>query len=169
MSEVQYVPPPPPPPPPAPPAAFTEPQFDFGKPFTFVFEDPRWMTKILLGGLFYLAGFLLVGWFFILGYLARVARNVIQGHDRPLPEWDDLGAFFAEGLRLFGVVLVWVLPFIAMVAVFIIPAAVMSEVDNEALQNLGGGVAGCVSCLMVPMALLLMLFMPASLLFAAVE
>src|SRR5687768_15580892 len=71
MSDTQYIPPPPPPPPPSmtggtlppPPAPGT--QFDFGKPFTYVFDDPRWLQKILIGGLFYLAGFLIVGWFFI--------------------------------------------------------------------------------------------------------
>ena len=122
-----------------------------------------------MGGLFYLAGFLIVGWFFVFGYVARVTRNVIAGHERPLPEWDDLGSFFSEGLRRVGVALVYVLPFIVLVALFIIPAGLLSGVDNEAMQNLGGGVAGCISCLMVPMSLLLMLFMPASLLFAMAE
>ena len=86
MSEGQAPPPPPnvppptEPPPPEPPSAVppsavppsnvaTRPQFDFGKPFTYVFDDPRWLNKILIGGLFYLAGFFLIGWFFILGYV----------------------------------------------------------------------------------------------------
>jgi hypothetical protein len=172
MSDVQYTPPPPPPPPPpaAPvPPAPAGPAFDFGKPFTYVFDDPRWMQKILIGGLFYLAGFLIIGWLFILGYVAQVARNIVAGNPLPLPEWDDLGGFFNEGARLFGVALVWISPFILFVAVFIIPAAIMHEVDNEALQLLGSGISGCVSCLIVPFSLAVMLFMPASLLFAAME
>src|SRR5437870_5119108 len=106
MSDAQYIPPPPPPPllPPSlppPPVAPGTPQFDFAKPFTYVFDDPRWLQKILIGGLFYLAGVVLVGWFFILGYVAQVTRNVIAGMTHPLPEWDDLGSFFSEGLRIF--------------------------------------------------------------------
>ena len=73
------VPPPPAPPLTTPPAA----QLDFAKPFTFVFEDPRWLNKILIGGLFYLAGFLVIGWFFILGYVARLTRNVVGGVAQP--------------------------------------------------------------------------------------
>jgi len=170
MSDVLSAPPPPPPPPPVmPPPAATGPQFDFGKPFTYVFDDPRWVQKILIGGLFYLAGFVIIGWFFILGYIARVTRNVITGQPQPLPEWDDLGEFFSEGARLVGVGLVYAAPFIVFAMVFIVPAAVLSGVDNEGLQTLGGGISGCVSCLFVPLSLAVMFFMPASLLFAIVE
>jgi hypothetical protein len=167
MTDVPYPPPPPPaaPAPPTPPG----PQFDFGKPFTYVFDDPRWLNKILMGGLFYLAGFLLIGWFFIFGYAARLARNVIAGVAQPLPEWDDLGAFFAEGLRLFAVALVYIVPFILLVVLFVVPAGILGSLDHDGLEALGSGVAGCMACLMVPLSLLVMFFMPASLLFAAVE
>ena len=168
MSDAPYTPPPPPPPPPVLPATLA-PQFDFGKPFTYVFDDPRWVQKILIGGLFYLAGFVLIGWFFILGYVARVTRNIITGQSTPLPEWEDLGGFFSEGARLFGVALVYVAPFIILALTFIVPAAVMSSAHNEGLQVLGSGISGCVSCLFVPLSLAVMFFMPASLLFAAVE
>jgi hypothetical protein len=167
MSEV-YAPPPPPPPPPVAPAS-AGPSFDFGKPFTYVFEDPRWLQKILIGGLFYLAGFLIVGWFFILGYCARVARNIVAGAATPLPEWEDLGGFFSEGLRMFGVVLVWVLPMIVIAMFFIVPLAILDSADNEGLRAVGSGISGCLACLMVPLSLAVLLFMPASLLFAAVE
>ncbi|MFP5246475.1 MAG: DUF4013 domain-containing protein [Thermoanaerobaculia bacterium] len=174
MSEAQYTPPPPPPPPVEPPvlpppSGPAGPQFDFGKPFTYVFDDPRWLNKILIGGLFYLAGFLLIGWFFILGYIARTVRNVIRGDQFPLPEWDDLGAYFSEGLRLVGVVLVWIVPMIVLAVLFIIPAATLGSVDNEGVQAIGSGFAGCLSCLFVPLSLAMMVFMPASLLFAIVE
>lgn len=172
MSDVQYTPPPPPPPPaytPPPPVVPAAPSFDFGKPFTYVFEDPNWIPKILIGGLFYLAGFLVIGWFFIFGYVAQTARNVMAGHERPLPEWENLGAFFTEGLRLFAVLLVYVLPMILLAMAFIIPAGVLSNIDNEGAHFLGEGIAGCLSCLMVPLVLAMMVFAPASLLFAAAE
>ncbi len=155
--------------PPAPPTSSTGPQFDFAKPFTYVFDDPRWLQKIVIGGLFYLAGFLLIGWFFILGYVARTTRNVIAGAPLPLPEWEDLGDFFSEGLRLVGVALVYVVPMVALALAIMIPAGLLGAVDNEGLQALGSGMAGCLSCLLVPLWLAVMIFMPASLLFAAVE
>ncbi len=170
MSDAQYIPPPPPPsipPPPAPPLASGPPQFDFGKPFTYVFEDPRWLQKVLIGGLFYLASFLLVGWFFILGYVAQVFRNIIADVKLPLPEWEDLGGFFNEGLRLFGISLIYCIPALFLMAIMI-PASILSETDNAALQAMGS-VAGCVACLFVPLLLLTVFFLPAAVMFAVVE
>lgn len=179
MSDVSYTPPPPPqpPPPPAPPVVPpmmppgppAGPQFDFGKPFTYVFDDPRWVPKILIGGLFYLAGFLIIGWFFIFGYVARTARNIINGLEHPLPEWEELGDFFAEGLRLFAVMLVYVIPFIVIALTVMIPAGILGALDNEGGQMVGGVLAGCLPCLILPLTLAMMFFMPASMLFAAVE
>lgn len=166
MTDAIYVPPAPPPPPP--PAAAPA-SFDFVKPFAFTFEDPRWINKVLIGGLFYLLAFLIVGIFFIFGYLARLARNVIAGVAHPLPEWDDLGEYFAEGLRLFGVVLLWMLPVFALVAVFIIPSIVASQMDNEALRNISGCMTGAMWCLVFPLSLAVTIFLPAALLFTVVE
>ncbi len=169
MSELSYVPPsPPPPPPPAPPAE-AKPQFDFGKPFSYVFDDPEWVQKILIGGLFYLAGIFIVGWFFVLGYMARTTRNIIAGVARPLPAWEDLGTFFNEGLRLFAVVLVYILPLIILGFGMMVPAAIMSGLDNDVAQFLGSTFSSCVACLFVPITLLVTFFLPGSLLFAIVE
>ena len=160
MSDVPHTPPPPAPPPPT---------YDFVRPFAFTFDDPRWLPKILLGGLFYILGIFIVGIIFVLGYQARLARNVIAGVEHPLPEWDDLGEYFAEGLRLMGVVLVWILP-LTMLAVFVmVPGAIMSEADNEMAQMIGGCAVSAVWCLMFPLSLAVTFFMPASLLMAVVE
>lgn len=80
---------------------------DFGRCFTFLTEDPAWLTKILVGGLFTLLTTVLVGVPFILGYWARTLKNVAAGKQHPLPEWDDLGGIFSDGLRLVGVYLVY--------------------------------------------------------------
>src|SRR5437763_3071118 len=72
----------PPPPPPPPPVG--EPSFDFVKPLTFVFDDPRWVQKVLIGGLFVIASFVIIGAFFLYGYLARLTRNTINGMQHPL-------------------------------------------------------------------------------------
>lgn len=174
MSEGVYVPPPPPPggvppsstlpptpPPPAQPAGF-----DFAKAFTFVFEDPQWVSKILIGGLFYIAGFLIIGWFFIFGYCARLARNVMAGVAQPLPEWQDLGEYFGEGLRLFAVAFVYYLPLVAIAIVFGVPAAVMGAIETGDAEALSGLFAGCAVCFVVPFALAVTFFLPAGLLAA---
>lgn len=171
MTEVALPPPPPPPPPTLPPPAQTppRPQFDFAKPFSYVFEDPDWVTKIAVGGLFYLAGFLIIGWFFIFGYVAKTTRNVITGKPRPLPDWDNLGDYFNEGLRLFGVALVYTLPMIALAIMMMFPMIIADAADNEALSAIGGLGVGCMSLLFIPLSLAMVFFLPASLLFVSVE
>jgi hypothetical protein len=82
---------------------------DFGRAFTSVTEDPDWIKKILIGGAFALLSSVLVGIPFVLGYFGRTLRNVVAGNARPLPEWDDLGGIFSEGLRLAAVYLVYLL------------------------------------------------------------
>jgi hypothetical protein len=168
MSEQPYAPPPPPPPPP-PVLPEKAPAFDFGKPFSYVFDDPEWVQKILIGGLFYLAGIFVVGWFFVLGYVAQATRNIIAGVARPLPQWENLGEFFNEGLRLFAVVLTYILPLIVLALFIMVPASILSGLDNDAAQFFGSTISGCVACLFVPLSLAVTFFLPASLLFATVD
>jgi len=111
------------------------------------------VQKVLLGGLFMLASSFIIGFFFLGGYLARLVRNVIAGVAHPLPEWDDLGEYFSEGLRLFCVGLVYSLPVMALAMIVIIPSIIAQSADSDALRNIGGGMAACVWCLFVPISL----------------
>jgi len=156
------------PPPPPPPASGTS--FDFLKPLTFVFDDPRWVQKVLIGGLFVIASFILIGVFFIFGYMARLARNVIRGDQYPLPEWDDLGEYFAEGVKLFLVGLVYAIPIAIVAAVLVVPMAIMgNNSDNETVRSMAGMSATCVWCLVFPLSLALALWMPGALLMVIVS
>lgn len=171
MSEFSSVAPPPPPPPPPPPRPSSA-QFDFVRPFAFVFEDERWIHKVLVGGLFYIAAFVLIGLFFIAGYCARLTRNVIAGMDRPLPEWDDLSTYFTDGVKLAVVGLGYTLPLMALVFAIIIPAGVLGAIAgdrNAAAQLASGGMFTCVWCLFIPISLAMSFWLPGALLFAIVE
>lgn len=92
---------------------------DFARALRFFFEDPDWVKKALLGGLFCLLGLFLVGGFFVAGYMMRMIRRVVRSEERPLPEWDDLGEMFGDGVQAVGVYLVYVLPLV-LVPVFLV-------------------------------------------------
>lgn len=168
MSDLTPAAPPPPPPPSSPPGE-RAPQFDFARPFAFVFEDPRWVTKVLVGGLFFFLAFLLIGFFFLMGYMARLARNVIAGMLHPLPEWDDLGEYFVEGFQLCLIGLVYMLPLLILGLGFVVPAALVDHIDNEGLRNVGGCVMGSAWCVLVPLSLAITFFVPGAMLRAVVE
>ena len=123
------------------------PSIDFGRCFTFVTDDPDWVKKILIGGAFALASFLLVGAFFVAGYWSRFVKAVAAGHPRPLPEWDDLGGIFSDGLRVVGLYFVCWIGAFAVLLLLACPIglaagglASLSSSDGarEALSALGG-------------------------------
>lgn len=83
---------------------------DVGKAFTYMFEDEDWVTKILLGGVFVLLSFILIGIPFVIGYAVETVQNVMSGRPRPLPEWNELGNKFMKGLVLVIALFVWSIP-----------------------------------------------------------
>lgn len=70
---------------------------NFGKSFSYIFEDKDWFMKLLLPAVCMLIP--VVGWMVTLGWALKAARNVIEGKENPLPELafgeDILRGFFA--------------------------------------------------------------------------
>ncbi len=89
---------------------------DFARSFQFVTDDPDWIKKVLIGGAFMLASLFIVGIFFVAGYWVRFLRRVAAGQATPLPEWDDLGGIFGDGVKIVGVYLVHMLGVVSLVA-----------------------------------------------------
>jgi hypothetical protein len=91
---------------------------DIGKSFGYMFEDERWLTKVLIGGVVTLIPIVNFATF---GYGLRTLKNVSNGVERPLPEWDDFGDFFVKGLLVGVAGLIYLIPVFllwAMAAIF---------------------------------------------------
>jgi len=73
---------------------------DFSKSFNYVFRDPKWLSKIFIGGLWNIASLLFFGIPFILGYFLSVVENTIKGEESPLPFWKNLSGIFQKGVML---------------------------------------------------------------------
>jgi hypothetical protein len=80
---------------------------DFGQAFRFTFDDPEWVKKVLVGAVFVLLSGMIVGAFFLAGYFLRVIQRTARGEAYPLPEWDDLGGLFTDGLKAVGLCLAY--------------------------------------------------------------
>lgn len=136
---------------------------DIGKAFSFVFEDEQWITKILLGAVITLIP--IFGGFALMGYTVAVIRNLLAGHPRPLPAWDDLGRYFMDGLMVWVATLVYALPFFVFMCpialVWILPALAG---DNQNLTAILASVAGVLNiglgCLALLYGVLLQLLTP---------
>ena len=79
---------------------------NFTKAFTYIFDDPRWLEKLVVPLLVTLIP--VIGWMVAAGYLLRVTRNVAEHQVEPLPEL-EFGADLGRGFNLFVASLVYVL------------------------------------------------------------
>lgn len=139
---------------------------DIGKSFSYVFEDPEWLNKILIGSLVFLVSMLLtpilvgiLGFFIITGYALEVLANVRRGDPRPLPAWRDRwGEWLVLGLKLMVVTLVWALPAILLSIPMGIGGALT---DSQGGEVIGGLLIAGFGCLVLIWSLLLLLVTPA--------
>jgi hypothetical protein len=137
---------------------------DVAKAFGFVTEDERWLGKLGIGALISLLSFLILPIVLLVGYLVGVARNVMNGVERPLPEWEDLGTLFRDGLAIVVAQLVYTLPFwlLACVALVVtIGAGGLAEMSEEAAVASIMATFGLVFCLGLVFAIALFLLSPA--------
>lgn len=129
---------------------------DIGSSFTYMFQDKDWIKKILIGGV---VGFIPIVNFAAIGYMIQIIRNVRDGQTLPLPEWDEFGKYFVDGLWIFLIFLVWAIPIIIVACLSGIGTAAVG--DSGDLEGAYGVVSACFSCLMVLWAFVMAAASPA--------
>jgi hypothetical protein len=133
---------------------------DFGKAFTFVFEDEEWIKKIGLAGLISLIP--IIGWFFLIGWGFKVTRRVIAGDPNPLPDWSELGDFLVKGLLVSVVAFVYSLPVIVIQGCSASLIPLFGSGDQEVLVTIISIFTACVSCFSVLYGIVMGLVLPAA-------
>ena len=71
----------------------------------FIKDDPDWLRKVLFGSLAALLATLLIEMPLLWGYSLRLVRRAAAGLEPPLPEWDDWGGIFMDGLKVAAVLI----------------------------------------------------------------
>jgi hypothetical protein len=117
---------------------------DIGKAFSFVFEDPKWITKMLIGGLVSLVPILN---FAVFGYLLKTAENVAKDHPQPLPEWGEFGDHFMRGLHAFVISIVYAIPIIV-IYVLMITVSFAGAAAADSSEGAGAMAGFAALCLM---------------------
>ena len=106
---------------------------DIGKSFSFVMDDADWIKKIVIGGIIMLIPFVNFAGF---GYMAELMRRVRDNDPTPLPDWDEFGKYFSDGLKLFVGFLIYSLPAILVMCVFFaISIGFVSTADSGNLNS----------------------------------
>ena len=136
---------------------------NIGKAFGFVFEDRDWVSKLLLGAAISLIP--IFGSFVLIGYAIAVIRNVKAGELNPLPDWQDLGSYFMDGLMFWVATLIYALPFLILICPVMVAGAMPALAgDNQDLTTILAGVSGVLSlglgCVAMLYGILLALLTP---------
>ncbi len=108
---------------------------NIGKSFTYMFEDENWVAKILVGGLFIIASFFLIGIPFVVGYMVETIKNVMEGVPS-LPEWDNLGEKFTKGLLMALIIFIYNLPAILVSCVISTMTGALTGGNGDVAQGL---------------------------------
>jgi len=139
---------------------------DIGKSFSFPFEDRQWISKLGLGAVIAMVPILNFAW---TGYMVDLIRNVMNGVQEPLPNWDDIGKKFTDGLILTLASLVYSLPMLIVIclpmSIMIVPAILSGSGDMEEIAQAIAGVGSvlflCLLCVFIIYALVLSVIYPA--------
>lgn len=127
---------------------------DFGRPFTFIFDDQQWTEKLVLAAIIGLLSVIpLVGLIFtaaLLGYAVQLVQNMQAGKRHPLPDWSNIGDKMLNGANVMVASIVYVLPLVFISCLFlVVPLALSSDADFMA-----GGTALVLTCCLIPVLLI---------------
>jgi len=133
---------------------------DINKALRFVFDDKQWISKLLIGVVMTLFGFLIVPALILQGYLVKIVRQVMGGQDNELPEWSDYGNLLRDGFYVTVGQLIWFLPFILLLLIVGVTTGGFTSMvegsDASGLIATGGGLLMlCLGLLLVVAALFL--------------
>ncbi len=135
---------------------------DFGKAFTFPFEDQDWLKKLGIAALILIIPIL--GTIVVAGWMLELMRRVINRDPQPLPDWNDFGGYVMKGLQALVVGLVYSLPMILVSAcqqVITMGLANQNSGDDAAAMA-GAGIAVCLGCFSLIYGLFLGVVLPAA-------
>ena len=131
---------------------------DFGKAFSFVFDDEDWIKKIGVGGLISLIP--IIGTFLVIGWGVEVVKRIIRDDAEILPDWSDFGGYLARGFLVFLVILVYLLPVILIQGCTSLPF--LYESADDTLLTIFTIVTVCFGCLTTLYSIAAYLVLPAA-------
>lgn len=104
---------------------------DFGRAFSYVFEDPEWLKKVAIAGLVMLIP--IIGQIVVLGWVLNITKRIMDGRTDLLPDV-DFGADLGRGFMAFVIGFVYSLP-ITLISSFtgIVNSIISSNVDSNSI------------------------------------
>lgn len=124
-----------------------------GRGLRYIFADPNWIVKVLIGSLLTLVPILN---FAATGYMFEVVREVAAGRDTPLPEWNNFGDKLLRGFIGAVIGFLWTLPVLILACPMGIIAGVSGSNAPDGTPSTSASLAiGCLGILVLMVSLAL--------------
>lgn len=138
---------------------------EFGRAFTFAFEDPDWIKKVGIAALVFLIP--LIGPIILLGWGLEITRRVINNDPTPLPGWDNFSEFVSKGFQAFVVSFAYALPIILLAVcgqglTIAVAATAGNSSNSDAAAGIISVVGICMACFIFLFAIAAGFLIPAA-------
>lgn len=133
---------------------------EFGKSFTYIFEDQEWIVKILLAAVITIIP--IVGPLAVAGWGVEITKRALQKDPEQLPGWGDFLNYLVKGLVLLLIGFVYMLPVILVQACSNGTYFFGQDSGEEAIQIIGSILLACFGCLTLIYAILMGFVIPAA-------
>lgn len=135
---------------------------EFGKAFSFPFEDQDWIKKLGIAGLLLIIPIL--GTLVVAGWALEVTRRVIQRDSQPLPDWSNFGDYIMKGLQMWVIGFVYSLPIILVSACQQGALVFMQDGSNtdQTMVTALAVLSACFACVMIVYGIFIGFFLPAA-------
>lgn len=129
---------------------------NFGRAFTYAFEDPEWLKKVGIAALVILIP--VIGGIVLMGWGLEITRRVINNDPQPLPDWSNFGSFLSNGFKELVTVIAYLLPVIVIYGCGItLTIGIAAAAGNNDNSNAASGIATvvmlCMYCFVILFAL----------------
>jgi hypothetical protein len=96
--------------------------FDLKEIFMFPFKDEEARKHLLIGCLVGLAAFIIpiFPYLVLFGYAVRIAKQVLNNESPHMIAWDDWGGLAKDGIKMFGIRMIFALPILILVIPFFV-------------------------------------------------
>jgi hypothetical protein len=138
---------------------------EFGRAFSFAFQDQDWLKKVGITALVFLIP--LIGPITVMGWGLEITRRIINNDPEPLPGWDNkFGEFVSKGFQAFVVGLAYALPIILIAicgqVITVGSAGALNESNSDVVGGIVTVVSLCLVCLVSILAIAISLIVPAA-------
>ncbi len=118
---------------------------EFGKSFTYVFEDKDWVVKILLAAV--IAFIPIVGALAVAGWGVEITKRAIHKDPEALPGWGDFVNYLIKGLVFILIGFVYMLPVILVQICSSGTVFLGQETGEDGIMLIANFVLACFGCL----------------------